>query len=218
MKNRRYYLCPGPETPERLTAAKEEYDELVRRLKGRSADPRVEEISRVLAERPEWIDVVRAVLGVREDVAAFGQSIKWFELVRERVEVLVADVREATESSSRLEVGHPNPTPAVSSPAESDTSVDELKLSIKGYRSFDEEDRDIADRLAVTAALVGLSGEQINNAFMNFLIDYSDQPSDEGNAILADPERVKALGAYRNPVLGPPKTPPATPAATAVSD
>jgi hypothetical protein len=165
LKNRRYYLSPGPETPERLTTAKEKYDELVRRLNGRSADPRIEEINRVLAERPEWIEVVRAILGIREDVAVFGRSAKWFELFKGAMENLISGVGEAVGSSTSLEVEHPNPAPAVSPLGGTGTSVDDLKKSIKGYLSFDDEDKDIADRVAVTAAEVGLSGEQTDIAF-----------------------------------------------------
>ncbi len=100
---KRTHLVTGPKEETKAQAE----EEFRRRTGVVVTDPRVEQINRILAEQPEWIDVVRVVLGVRQDVATFGQAGRWFEMVREVVDGMAAAVVESARSSNPLE---PPPT------------------------------------------------------------------------------------------------------------
>ncbi len=98
---------------------------------------------------------------------------------------------------------------ASSSPAASaDPKVDELKKSIKGYMSFDEDDKVVADKLTVTAAKAGLDGDQTNTAFKNYLKNHSDLKGPEMDAILGDEEKVRALAGVSPAAASTPEAPP----------
>lgn len=112
VNGRRTHLITGP-----MEETRAEAHEAFRRLTGTApADPRIDEIAKMLTERPEWVDVVRLVLGVREDVADYGRAAGWYDLVRETLDGLADLARGRAESSNRLEPDPPAPPDATSPP------------------------------------------------------------------------------------------------------